>query len=275
MSPTEPISLHYTRQVGWSGALIVTAAAPPDASGAVLTFNFDQGTEIGWYGSVLSADEWREAYESYRRSDYAHIPGTGAFMVPETRTVDIGERAPGQTLPTLRGFALPNVPAPIAVLQEYVEKALLPRIRRHKERVLSGRASWQMPTFQPNELITVSIELANVGSSPICIANPLELNGKANLRMSVRREDGSSGVESIAIAATNLRPPRPAPPGDEVWLSPEGSLSFAIAKQVYLEPGRYEGHLLYGSPRKADANSEPDYLFGELSMPLGTMTITP
>jgi hypothetical protein len=248
-------------------------APPPEKSALLLTFNFDEGTEIGWFDSVLSEEEYREVLESYRRSDYAQIPDTNDFMLPETSTVDIGERAPGQKRPKMRGFALPNVPASIAVLQEYVEKTVLPKIRRHKARVLSGQACWTTQTFRPDELITVNVELASVGSSSIRIANPLELDGKAGLRLSLRRENGSGGVQSIQIEAVHLRPPRPAPPGDEVWLSPQATLSFSIAKQVYLAPGRYEGHVLYNSPRKA--SNEADYLYGELSMPLGIMTITP
>jgi hypothetical protein len=262
----DAISIHYSRDVGWSGALIVELCRT-NPSTALVTFNYDGRPEIGVYRTVLSEARFRQMLDEVRRSGYASLPSPGPFE-PDAKFVVIGERLPEVALPKIHAFDVRALPPALAALSAQVE-LVAAEIRKHPTRVVQGSVAWSKPVFDTVEPIAVRVGLKNIGVLPLTLANPLSSTREGGLQLVLRDVAGTS--QSIEIDAAQLRPPRNAAQEDLIVLSPGDTLAFELKKKVYLEPGAFVGRLAYRN--LVDIADNPQFIDGELWLELDTVTV--
>jgi hypothetical protein len=273
MSDKEVLGITYSRDLGWAGELTAFIGCPTMRSSVAITSNLDGSREIGFYHTSLSADEFRDAAACVRRSAYDDIPRLDRVVAPETKFLNIGQIYSAGELPMIRGFLLESLPDAIAKLQRELETGVIARIRQHPTHVVSATAAWNKSAFHVNEPLGIAVEFASVGSLPVTMANPVAIAAMTRpLILSVRPVGDDESIQSVAIEENHLRVPRGAPTSVELTLAADEKLEFAISKEVYLPPGTYEGHLAYR--HFEERLNQPQFAFGELSMPLGIMTIT-
>ena len=266
----DPIAINYSREFGWSGTLTALISPDQEDSVVVMTHNFDGGTEIGKYRTSLPPGEFSRALDALRRSGYDRLPGPSKPVPPETCFLNVGERREGEPVPTMRGFVLPHLPDPVAVLRDELEAGPIAEIRKHRARVVSGRAAWLKQVFDPREPLAGRVKLVSTGTLPVVIGNPLDPNlAWTGLGLALRNTSGEE--DGVRLTPVHLRPPPGAPQSGEATLAPGGILEFTFEKKVYLPAGTYEGHLLYRNMILRDG--DPQFVEGELSMPLGPVTI--
>lgn len=269
MSGGDVIAINYGQEFGWSGSLLAEVCQPPNASTVLLSHNFDQGAEIGLYRAVLSEDDFAWALASLRRSRYDQHPKASKPFHPETCFVFAGERRSAESLPTTRAFAVADLPAEIARLQEDFRDHIIPRVRIGPIRVLSAIARWQKPIFDPREALAANVTLSCKGVLPIAIGNPVGAARRwSGLSLSLRNKAGWQA--SVSIDATHLRAPAGVPESDGATLGVGQRLEFSIHKRSYLAPGDYDGMLVY---RSAADDGDPQVVNGELWVPLGPVVI--
>lgn len=269
MSVKDPIAINYSRTFGWSGSLLAELCPAPETSTVILGCNYDGGAEIGLYQTVLDERDFASALASLRRSDYSRLRVPAGLLQPEACFIDVGERHPGEELPTTRGFDVAALPAEIAALRDELEAGAIARVRSGRVRVLSATAAWQSPVFDPGEPLVGEVKLECVGALPIVVGNPLGSERRwAGLALAIR--GSGRAQESVTLKAMHLRPPRGAPDSAEVTLAPGTRLAFPFEKKVYLPPGAYEGMLLY---RSDASEGDPQAVRGEVWLPLGPVTV--
>jgi hypothetical protein len=262
----DPISIHYSRDVGWSGALIVELCRS-DPSTVLVTFNYDGRPEIGVYRTQLSEEAFRRTLEEVHRSGYASLAPPGPFE-PEAKFIVIGERLQGDAVPKICAFDLRALPPALAALGTSVEQVAT-EVRRHPSRVVWGTAEWSKPVFDTVEPLSVRVTLTNAGVLPLTLANPLSPTREGGLQLVVRDAVGST--RTVEIDAAQLRPRPYADQGDLITLSPGDKLAFSLKKKVYLPPGDYAGRLAYRN--LVDVVDNPQFVDGELWLELGAVSV--
>lgn len=271
MASAQPIAINYSREFGWSGRLVAMLCAEPDPSIVILTHNFDGGDEIGRYEAVLSHEEFSRAQQRLRQSAYQQIPISSEPVPPETCFVSVGECLAGQRVPTIRAFEANRLPPEIATLRDELEQGVIVEVRRHPRRVVSGQAEWQTAAFEAGAPIAVRVRFENTGPLPVVIGSPLDPSLRwSGLRLGIRNAAGASTF--VALDRRHLRLSLGTSEGRTLTLACGEMISFCIAKDMYLAPGEYEGHLMYGNVSLSD--DDPQFMSGEISMPLGRMLVT-
>jgi hypothetical protein len=262
----DAVSIHYSRDVGWSGALIVELcrAAP---STVLVTFNYDMRPEIGVYRTTLAEGVFLQVLEEVRRSNYASLAPAGPLQ-PETKCVVIGERLDGDDAPGIHAFDESSFPPGLGPLQAHLE-SVAADIRRHASRTVEGSAAWTKPAFFTDEPIAARISLKNAGVLPVTLANPLSSGREAGVQLLLKNAAGAT--ESVDLAPAQLRAPAGHATDGMVTLAPGGALAFELRKVVYLEPGDYLGRVAYRS--LVDVQGDPQFVEGELWLELGAIGV--
>src|SRR5215472_13417144 len=142
----DPIAILFSYDVGYAAYVSAEICADAKPSTVVLTKNFDGGAEIGSYQIELGQSDFRLALAALRRSGYER--STVPPVTPETPFMAIGERREDEDQARLRHFPIPHLPPEVIELAGELE-GFVRRVRRHRSRVVTGRAAWQKPSFHP------------------------------------------------------------------------------------------------------------------------------
>jgi hypothetical protein len=259
------ISIHYSRDVGWAGSLIVELCKA-EPSHVLVTFNYDQRPEIGVYQAPLAEGVFAQVLAEVQRSGYPSLAPPGPFP-PESKFVVVGERLEGAESPAIHAFDVRALPPGIASIQAHVER-VVDGIRRHRSRVVEGKAAWTKPAFDTVEPIAARVTLKNTGALPMTLANPLSAGREAGLMLVLA--DAAGATESVELDVAQLR----GSPGLQdglVTLAPGDALAFALTKKVYLRPGDYMARLSYRS--LVDVQGDPQFVGGELWLEVGRFRV--
>jgi hypothetical protein len=260
------VSVHYSRDVGWSGALIVEVCRTAPST-VLLTFNYDQRPEIGVYQASLGEGAFQQTLDVLRESGYALLAPPGPFQ-PESKFVVIGERVGVDVAPKLHAFDLRTFPAALDPVRARLER-VAEEIRQHRSRVLQGTAAWSKATFDTDEPLAARVSLKNAGVLPLTVANPASAGREGGFRLVLRSAGGLAA--SVDIDGMHLRPSSAGAQGGLGTLAPGDALAFDLRKTVYLPPGSYMGWLAYRS--LVDVPGDPQFIEGELWLELGAMRV--
>jgi hypothetical protein len=269
MAPPDVVAINYSRDVGWSGALIAELCSE-EPSTVGLTFNYDGGAEIGVWEQRLPAATFAQALALVQRSGYRGLASPDESP-PEAKFIAIGERQRGQPLPFLRAFELVMVPPPVSALGAELEKLAVEPIRRHPLRVIHGGAGWARPVFAAGELLEIEVVLGNSGTLPLDMGNPLDAAAQGWSGMRLVMIDAVGHEQASDLTLANLRPPVGASTDATMTLDPGKALPFQVHKKVYLTPGRYSGRLEYHGLISNPGNRQ--LVTGVLWLELGTLEI--
>ncbi len=242
MASGDVVAVHYSRDVGWAGALTVELCRD-EPSTLEVTFNHDGRPEIGVWQQAVAPAEFSRALALVRGSGYRTLAGPSEVS-PEARFVTVGERAAAAALPAVRAFELSAVPAAIASLGADLERLTAP-LRGHPLRVIHAAAAWAKPAFDAGELLEVEVVMGNSGRLPLEMGNPLDAlaDGWNGLRLVIR--DAQGREEAADLSAANVRARVGSPAGATAVVDPRTAFPFRVRKKVYLTPGRYAGRLEY------------------------------
>jgi hypothetical protein len=242
MSLPDVVAINYSRDVGWSGAIIAELCRD-EPSSVDVTFNYDGGPEIGVWQQTLSPEEFGRALDLVSRSGYATLEGPSEVS-PEEKFLAVGERQKGAALPTLRAFELRTLHPALSTLSVDLER-MLASIRRHPLRVVHAGAGWTKPAFDPSELLEIEMVMGNTGRLPLEMGNPLDVAAGTwnGLRLVLIGSSGSEQATDLSPSHIRARPGFPSEA--TVILDPGKAIPFRIRKKVYLPPGRYSGRIEY------------------------------
>lgn len=266
-----PVSVHYSRHVGWAGAILAEFVAQ-GPSAATVSFNYDDRPMIGEWRSTLSDKTYRRLLSDMRRTRYARR-ATGNDFPPDTKFITFGVRAAGDSLPTLSVFDVNALPVAIDHLAREFEQAI-DEIRREPMRVLAGKACFTSTTIDAWTPLSVTLTLENVGPLPAALGNPLAVaaSESTGIQLYLRTTASPQDEHSVEIERLQLR----AAPGTStaplVTLDPTEQLTIEVHKRVYLAPGTYTGALSFQN--LADDAADPQVVEGALWIELGKLTVT-
>jgi hypothetical protein len=266
--PTSPaVAVNYNRGIGWSGSVAIEIQHAGDST-ILTTFNDDGRSEIGLWRAVVPPAKFDQLLELLHHSGYTQIP-TSTTVPPGTKLVSIGERMPGQDLPILHSFV--SLPEPLVPTVTFLE-GLQSEIRAHPLRVLRGQAAWKNSTVARGESAILEVTLANVGTSPLHIANPLaEASGWSGLRL-VWKQGAAGGEQQEDLTASDLRLEAGASRVALLPLAPGQSIRFKVSKKIALPQGRHASRLEYHSVR--DPIGDAQFIGGVVCIDLGEITVT-
>ena len=266
--PTFPaVAVNYSLGVGWSGSVAIEIQHDGDST-VLTTFNDDGRPEIGLWRSVVPATKFDQLLELLHHSGYTQIP-TATTVPPGTKLVSIGERMPGQELPTLHSFV--SLPEPLVPTVNFLEE-LRGEIRTHPLRVLRGQAVWKSSTVARGESAVLEVTLANVGTSPLHIANPLaESSGWNGLRL-VWPQGANGGEKQEDLTAREMRLEAGVSRVAMLPLAPGQSIRFEVSKKIALPQGRYASRLEYHSVSNPIGDAQ--FIGGAISIDSGEITVT-
>jgi hypothetical protein len=268
---TLPATLHYTRDVSWTGVLMAELAHQGPSTVA-LTFNYDGRPEIGVYQKTISPEAFRRAADTFVGVDFQRLPRYGEFP-PDTKFVALGARYGADRSPVLHSYPLDSVPPEVERLSSEFEP-IFADIRRHPVRVLALRAQLPTDSVQPGVPLVFDAEIQNAGSAPLTCGNPLGVAAGewSGLRINVRPVEGPAGASRNAnVSASELRSQPDASSGAVAQLAPGETVRFTVRKKAFLAPGVYTVGLSYQAVVQTAALAFVD---GEIRIDVGRLTVT-
>jgi hypothetical protein len=267
-----PITVHYTRQVGWSGGIFAefVAAAP---SSVYVTFNYDERAMIGLWSATLEDKLYRRLVSGMRRTRYTRHVARDNFA-PDSKFITVGVRTSAeQKAPTVRVFDQRHLPRSIDALAREFEQAI-DELRREPVRVLAGHAELTPDSIAPGAPLSVTLTLRNAGKLPAALANPLAAapGDDTGIQLYLRSMQDPDTEQGVAIDVQQLYAAVGAPTDARVTLAPTEQLTIEVRKQVYLAPGTYTGALSFIN--LAHKRADPQVVEGSLWLELGTLNVT-
>ena len=170
----------------------------------------------------------------------------------------------------MTAFPLSKIPPAVQLAVKKFDE-LLELVKAHPIRVVRGVARWSKPFFATDEELGVELELTNVGSESLTIANPFEAEEfpKGSIRLALRPVTDSSDGEVVQLGVADVVTRRPLNRSKGLTLVPRQSWKVRLARRVHIVPGRYTGVLSY----RSGLSSKESEIDGDLPMVLGEIDV--
>jgi hypothetical protein len=263
-------SIHYMHNLGWTGSKMA-AFSYHGPSDVWVTYGYDSPPQIGAWRTTLDAALIASAQQVLHASNYRTIPGPARHR-PDTKFAGFREEPMQGEGRRMTAFPLAEIPPAVqAAVKKFDE--LVELVKAHPVRVVRGVARWSKTTLDTDEELGVELELTNVGSASLNVANPFEAteHPKGSIRLALRAVANSPEGEVVEFGSADVVTRRALERSPILTLAAKRTWKVRLARRVHLLPGRYTGVLTYrsGLPSKEDG---PD-IKGELPMVLGEIDV--
>lgn len=263
----EVISIHYTRDVGWSES-IAAEITRREESTVDVGYNEDQRPEIGVYRLSLGERRFVDLLALLEASGYEKLPSAD-LLRPGSKTTSVGILRAGERVPTLRVFE--TIPPSLAPTLRALE-AMIDDLKKHPLRVLRGKIEWASSKVVRGQAVVLSIVLTNPGRGPVHWSSPLspaaEWNGirlaftKVGEKAERQQDLTGADVHLVGMGAAT---------GSALILAPGQTITVEIRPKLDIPSGNYqvriELHEMSGDEK------DPHRIGGTLSLDAGRIAV--
>lgn len=260
------VSLHYSREVGWSGS-IAAEIVPKGDSTVITTHNHDGRPELGQYRTDLGEPRFLGLMSALQRSGYDRLPAAGDLR-PGAKTTSLGLRRHGEPHPSLRTFE--TIPPTLGPVMREIE-ATVEELRKHPARVLRGTAAWSTTRLVRGAPAVLVLTLTNVGREPLMTGNPLLPGRDWNGLRVVFLRPGTGDEKQVDLTAREVRAPKAADTRPVLTLDPGQALRLELQVRPDMSSGRYRTRLEVHDVGRAEPN--PARVGGTLALDAGEVTL--